>query len=233
MKKAITFSYDDGITQDIRLIEIFDKYNLKGTFNLNSGCFGSSMRIEQEGAVVSHNRLCSGEIEKVYKHHEVAAHTMNHLFLPDLTDEEIIFQVERDRINLSELVGYEVVGMAYPCSGENHNDRVVEVIRNNTGIKYARTLKVENTFNVSDDLLCYKPTCHHHKHWNEMLEIGKRFLELESNEPKVFCIWGHTYEFDIYPERWKEFEEFCKMIANRKDVFYGTNREVYLTKWYE
>ena len=36
-KKAITFSFDDGVSQDIRLIELFNKYGLKGTFNLNSG----------------------------------------------------------------------------------------------------------------------------------------------------------------------------------------------------
>ena len=34
--KAITFSYDDGVTQDIRLVELLNKYNLKSTFNLNS-----------------------------------------------------------------------------------------------------------------------------------------------------------------------------------------------------
>ncbi len=39
-RKAVTFSYDDGVTQDIRLIELFDKYNLKCTFNLNSELFG-------------------------------------------------------------------------------------------------------------------------------------------------------------------------------------------------
>ena len=38
--KAVTFSYDDGVTQDIRLIEIFNKYNLKATFNLNSELLG-------------------------------------------------------------------------------------------------------------------------------------------------------------------------------------------------
>ena len=36
-KKAITFSFDDGVEQDVRTIEILDKYGLKGTFNLNSG----------------------------------------------------------------------------------------------------------------------------------------------------------------------------------------------------
>ena len=37
--KAITFSYDDGVVQDRRLIELLDKYGLKATFNLNSEWF--------------------------------------------------------------------------------------------------------------------------------------------------------------------------------------------------
>ena len=36
-KKALTFSYDDGEKQDVRLCELFNKYGMKGTFNLNSG----------------------------------------------------------------------------------------------------------------------------------------------------------------------------------------------------
>lgn len=37
--KALTLSYDDGVEQDIRLIEIMGKHGLKGTFNLNSGLY--------------------------------------------------------------------------------------------------------------------------------------------------------------------------------------------------
>ena len=33
--KALTFSYDDGVIADRRLIEIFRENGLKGTFNLN------------------------------------------------------------------------------------------------------------------------------------------------------------------------------------------------------
>ena len=36
-KKAVTFSYDDGVTQDCRLVEMMNTYGVKGTFNLNSG----------------------------------------------------------------------------------------------------------------------------------------------------------------------------------------------------
>ena len=47
-KKAVTFSYDDGVTQDRRLVEMMNTYGVKGTFNLNSGmqvlckCMGTS-----------------------------------------------------------------------------------------------------------------------------------------------------------------------------------------------
>ena len=39
LPKALTLSYDDGVEQDEKLIEIAEKYGLKGTFNINSGCF--------------------------------------------------------------------------------------------------------------------------------------------------------------------------------------------------
>ena len=39
-KKAVTFSFDDGVTQDIRLIQLLDRYKLKCTFNINSDLMG-------------------------------------------------------------------------------------------------------------------------------------------------------------------------------------------------
>ena len=35
--KALTMSYDDGRHCDKKLIDIFNRYNIKGTFHLNSG----------------------------------------------------------------------------------------------------------------------------------------------------------------------------------------------------
>ena len=40
MHKFLTFSFDDGTVEDRRLIALFDRYGLRGTFNLNSGKFG-------------------------------------------------------------------------------------------------------------------------------------------------------------------------------------------------
>ena len=35
--KVLTMSYDDGKLEDRRLIEIFNRYHIKGTFHINSG----------------------------------------------------------------------------------------------------------------------------------------------------------------------------------------------------
>ena len=52
-KKAVTFSFDDGVMQDIRVIEILDKYGLKGTFNLNKGVFIRDCLAESERNLTS------------------------------------------------------------------------------------------------------------------------------------------------------------------------------------
>ena len=37
--RAVTLSYDDGVVQDKKLMNIFDKYGLKATFNINDYIF--------------------------------------------------------------------------------------------------------------------------------------------------------------------------------------------------
>ena len=41
-KKAFTISYDDNVTQDERLIDLMERYGIKGTFNIIPGGGGKS-----------------------------------------------------------------------------------------------------------------------------------------------------------------------------------------------
>lgn len=227
--KALTFSYDDGVDQDVRLIEIFNKYNLKATFNVNSGLLGRREDVLNiRGKIVNHHKAFASDVRSIYEGHEVAVHTLTHPLLPNISDDgEIIRQVEEDRLKLSELCGYEVVGMAYPCGGQNHDDRVAKLIRENTGVKYSRTIISNYSFDIQEDLYKFKPTVYHHGEFDKMMELGEKFLEMKADKPQIFYVWGHSYEFD-YAENWDRFEEFCKMMAGRDDIFYGTNKEVIL-----
>lgn len=225
--KAVTFSYDDGVTQDQRLIELFNKYGLKCTFNINSGLLGQAGSLIREDVTVAHCKPRACEVRNIYRGHEIAAHTLTHPSLCKLPDEEVIRQVEEDRLALSEIAGYEVVGMAYPGGGINYDERVVRLIREHTKIRYARTMIGSNSFEPQEDLLSFKPTAYHHESLPALFETGRRFLAAQSDRPQILYVWGHAYEFDIH-NTWKEFEEFCRMISGHPDIFYGTNREVLL-----
>ena len=170
------------------------------------------------------SKIPASELAKIYKNHEVAAHTLTHPHLPPLPDAEVIRQVERDRLNLSDIVGYEVVGMAYPGGGMNNNDRVARLIKSHTGIRYARTISLGYSFLPQEDLYRYKPTAFHLDFKNNY-SLARDFFERE--EEGVFYIWGHSYEFDIN-NTWDEFDDFCKYVSGRDDIFYGTNKEILL-----
>ncbi len=225
--KALTFSYDDAVTQDIRLIELMNRYDLKGTFNLNSECLGSRGMLVCNDQRVSHYKLHPEDVKTVYEGHEVAAHTLTHPNLTQLPDEEVIRQVEQDRQNLSELVGYDVVGLAYPCGGVNHDERTAELIRQHTGIRYCRTIISTDTFVPPPDLHRLNPSAYH-LNFEKLMELGRRFVESTPDTPQIFYVWGHSYELDLGIDYWEKLEEFFKLISHREDVFYGTNRQVLL-----
>ena len=226
-KKAVTFSYDDGVEQDIRLIRLFDKYELKCTFNLMSGMFGVKGDAVRKGVYIRVDRLKKEDIRSIYENHEVAAHTLTHPDLTKMPDREIIRQVEEDRIRLSELTGKEVVGMAYPGGGINYNIRVSQIIRKHTGIRYARTTVNTDSFQIQKNLYTFRPNVYHVMNLKRLFQMGEDFLSSNSEDDQILYIWGHSFEFDI-GDTWGIFEEFLKMISGQKDIFYGTNSQVLL-----
>ena len=58
--------------------------------------------------------------------------------------------------------------------------------------------------------------------------LAEQFIDMKAETPQVFSIWGHAYEFDI-GNTWAKMEDFCKLIAGHADMFYGTNKEVFLS----
>ena len=63
---------------------------------------------------------------------------------------------------------------------------------------------------------------------DKMLSLGKEFIELKTDEPKIFYVWGHSYEMDYSSDYWVKLEEFFKLVSQRDDIYYGTNKECLL-----
>ena len=225
--KAVTFSFDDGVTQDIRLIEILNKYGLKSTFNINSSLLGLPGELVRNENIVRHDKIYADKVNEVYRGHEIAVHTLTHPNLTQLDEQTIIWQVEEDRKTLERLAGYDVRCMAYPCGGVNNDDRVAEVLKNRTQIRFARTITSSDSFDIPENLLRFNPSVYYIEK-DRLFELGEKFVNLKTDKPQVFYIWGHSYEMDADYISWREFEEFCKLISDRDDIFYGTNGQIFL-----
>lgn len=216
---AITFSWDDGVIEDRRLIQFMNEHGLKGTFNLNSLTF------KNEGVPSTENRLDRSEVAELYQGHEVAIHTSTHPHLPLLDPSHVALEVLEDRRTLEDLVGYPVRGMAYPFG--TYNPRVIEILRA-CGVVYARTTEqADNCFPPKEPLAW--PANAHMFTEKDGLDIGQRFLKMHQNPRAggVYFVWGHSYEFARPTDRWAEMEKRFKPLAGHSDVWYCTNIELF------
>lgn len=213
--KAVTLSYDDGVTADKRFVEILNKYNIKCTFNVSTGLAPNEGRIHLD------------EMVDLYKGHEIAAHGKYHHSLAELSTQEAVCDVIDCKRELEYLTGERIIGMAY-ASG-SYDDTVVNIL-DMCGIKYCRTTKATYNFFIPNDWLRLHPTCHHN--YDKLFDLVEEFVTCTqpiyywARHAKLFYLWGHSYEFDN-DNNWDRIEEFCKRVGNRDDIWYATNKEVY------
>ncbi len=217
-RKALTFSYDDGVVQDARLVKILNEYGLKGTFNLNSGIMTPESRWEYRGAQAV--RMAPDGLKELYRGHEIAVHGVTHADLTGMTRDEMLAEIGGDRKALEELFGCIIKGMAYDYVTQNG---AVESEARDCGIRWARTTVSTGSFGIGPDPLVYNPTCHHAD--EAIFRLAERFVSDNGDEDMLFYIWGHSYEFDADGGSWGEFERLCKYLSGRSDIFYCTNSE--------
>ena len=228
--KAVTFSYDDGVRQDIRFVEMLDKYGLKGTFNVNTMMFGNS---------AESGRLMASEVKEYIfdKGHEVATHGAMHRAPGKQRTIDVIRDTLDCRLGLEELLGVIVRGMAYPDSGIRNiqpgcadYSKIRECL-SDLGIAYSRTLGGDNDgFDIPADFYAWMPTAHHNNaHVFEYIEKFNSFNDdggySAAKTPKLFYLWGHTYEFDRH-DNWDRIEKICEELSGKDDVWYATNIEI-------
>lgn len=222
-KKALTLSYDDGVEQDIRLIDIMKHNGLKGTFNLNSGLYKDSDTVYKPGTI--HRRMSMEEATELYLDSgmEIALHSLTHPFLEQLPGTLCLEEIVKDRENLEKQFGVLVRGAAYPFG--TYNDHVIEALRS-AGVVYARTVVSTENFDIPQDWLRLETTCHHDN--PRLRELAESFVEDRRDtfgKPQLFYLWGHSYEFE-QNDNWEVIERFASYIGGRKDIWYATNIEV-------
>ena len=224
--KAVTFSYDDGVPQDKRLAELFDRYGMKATFNFNC-------------EYVRETNFTKEEINEYFlsKGHEIAVHGANHRANGNLRPIEGIRDVLDCRLELEEKCDRIIRGMAYPDSGITQmgsfgSYEQIKQYLTELDIAYSRTLGGDNdSFTLPEDFHAWMPSAHHNN--PKIMEYIEKFLSIDVSKiydarriPRLLYIWGHSYEFD-HRDNWSHMEEICQRLSGNPDVWYATNIEIY------
>lgn len=220
--KALTLSYDDGVMQDERLVEILDRHGIKCTFNLNSGLFAEN---EDYPAGQIHRRMTKEHCIRLYKNsgHETAVHAYTHPHLENMHGGALAYQIAEDIAELERTFGGVIRGMAYPFG--TYNDEVIECLKN-CGIAYSRTVRSTHGFGLPKKWLELDPTCHHND--KRLGELCESFLgaDMAGRSPIMFYLWGHAYEFEMN-DNWNVIEEFAAKMGGHEDIWYAANIEIY------
>lgn len=225
--KAVTFSYDDGVKADIRLSETLAKYEMKGTFNINSAFVG-----------INENKLTVDEIKEhiIDKGHEVALHGATHVAPGRATPLEGIKEILNCRLELEKMFDMMIRGMAYPDSGIRvfENGSNLDTVKNYLsylGVAYSRTLAGDNDgFKLPESWYEWMPTAHHNN--AKIMEWIDKFIAIDTEQgyistrgAKLFYIWGHAYEFNSN-DNWDHLEAICQKLSGKADTWYATNIEI-------
>ena len=215
-ERCVTFSYDDGRIEDKRLVEMFNKYGLKGTFHLNNPEFEKHFpHFLKDPKFVDPE-----EYRTLYKGHEISCHAASHPFLYYSPDEHIRMEIRENRRFLEEKCSYPVRGMSYPFS--SFDERVAKVCRAE-GMEYARTAEQTMEFGIPSDFMHWDGTCHHASFTKELWE---RFTSpMLYSFMRLFYVWGHSYEF-YTEDHWKQMEDLCKTVIGDCNIWNATNIEI-------
>lgn len=223
--KAFTTSFDDGHDSDIPLVELMKKYDLKGSFNLNSG------ELYPDGAEVpsghAHVPLTEKKALELFSddRFEVVSHGYHHCAVGHIPTSDAIYDMLMDRRKLESMFGKLVRGHVYPYG--SYSPEAIEAAKL-CGYVYARVIAYDRSFKLPapGTWMEWHPTAHFlDDDFDYHLD---RFINERNDYYHGWLFYAFAHSFDFLIENgWQILEEKFKKIANRDDIWYATNIEIY------
>ncbi len=248
LKKVVTTSWDDGNIADLKLLDLLNKYHLKGTFYIPKNC-------EFRG-------LTDQQVKLISQTQEVGAHTLDHVNLKAVSEPESQKQILGSKEYLEQLLGKPVEMFCYPKGF--YNQQIKKIVQQ-AGFLGARTIKrfsldypkdnfelattisvfpqirqsqdkltrvffyanrgIKNLFRLVD---FKKKTKLSFKELNSWKNIAINSFDYIAKNGGVFHFWGHSWSIERY-NLWPELEEVFSYIADKNDILYLTNSDLFST----
>jgi peptidoglycan-N-acetylglucosamine deacetylase len=231
----ITTSWDDGHPLDHRLADRLNHYGLAGTFYIPR-----KSQLET---------LSEKSINDLSKHFEIGAHTMDHLALPTLRDDNAKHQIADSKAWVESVTG-KPCPMFCPPLGK-FNSRHATMIRL-SGFTGFRTVEMLSTIppRKRGSLIELATTIQSHPHArtaylknairrlraSAILDLIRLrdfeswpqrtawYLQRAAETKGVFHLWGHSWEIDQYGQ-WQALESVLQQLQS----FVNSGKAISLT----
>ena len=203
MRKIFLISFDDGTVWDRRFLELLNKYQMKATFNLNSGLEDFVWHYEDRFPV---RRQVLANTQELYRGHEVASHSLHHHWLNTLTPPQLSREVGEDCAVLKKLFGLEEIGFGVPFTA--CEEREIRIIRK--FVRYIRLSEFSDSFAPPADPY-HIPI---HALYNQP-DVKERIAAFsESDLPvSLFVMAGHSYELEAL-DHWEYMDALLQYIQS-------------------
>ncbi len=111
-KKIVCLTFDDGYSNNFEYcLPELEKYNFKATFYVTTSLINSEMGFtEDQVRTLSEKGM------------EIGSHTVNHVFLSNLTDDKLYYELEESKKQLEDIIQKPVTSLSLP--GGRGNKRI-------------------------------------------------------------------------------------------------------------
>ncbi len=209
--------WDDGVVNDIRLIELLRKYHAKATFNLNPGLLPEKrqtpawMPAETGGGCngFSNGHVGLHEIRDIYGDFQVASHGWVHMHAHQHSVEEFVKDAVDAKKYLEDVFQRECPGYAWPCGA--YTPVVCRKLLE-AGFAYGRTTEYTDFVGVTDAPMRLQSSCHY---MNRQFAEKFRAAKASGN---IFYFWGHSYEMMDCEGLWQQLEMKLAMLSADPEV---------------
>lgn len=224
----IAFTWDDGARNDLRLIDLHEKYAIPGMFFIpNRNVEGREVLSQDQLRETNHGLIHFG------------GHTENHVYLTKINIQDVENEVKKNKEYLENIVGdYQSIDhFCFP--GGQYTKEIANIV-----LKYYKSVRTADTMCFTTRGQIVKPTFHmyprgiksmlgnslRNRSWREMLYVASHFnddyfstirhiidYEATVNDSKVI-IWGHSWEIEALG-LWNEVDELmCYIAENYSDM---------------
>lgn len=248
-KIYFTTSWDDGSVHDLRLVELLNKYRIKGTFYVPQNFNRQDDKFSEYG-----RRLNEEEIKLISESQEIGAHSLNHVDFKNLPEEKLREEISGTKLFIEKITGKEVK-MFCPPNGVV-NKFIIDTTEG-VGYKGLRTTSKlefrlpEDAFNMNVSVQCApfpfrKKDCRSF-YWRKLFgpivnykilyfpslwlsifsweSFADSFFNYALNHGNYFHLYGHSWEIEKYC-MWEKLEVFLKKASRVEGIKFLTNSEI-------